>query len=192
MATITDPATHADRNAARYTRVAIVLHWTIAALIVLNLAIGLLHDSVFKGWIPAHKAIGMTVLLLSLVRLGWRLGHPAPAMPRDIPAWQRGVAHASHWAFYLLMLMLPISGWIFTSAAEKRYPLDFFGLFPLPYLPIGPSKGLAQGFNTAHGLMGWVLLALFVLHVAAALKHHFVDRDAVLARMTPGVRNPAG
>lgn len=191
MATISEPAMPVDRRADRYTRVAILLHWTIAALIVLNLAIGLLHDSVFKGWIPAHKAIGMVVLLLSIVRLGWRLTHPAPALPRDIPAWQRGLAHASHWAFYGFMLLLPISGWIFTSAGATRYPFGFFGLFPLPYLPIGPSKGLAQGFNTAHELMGWALLGLLVLHVAAALKHHFLDRDAVLARMTPGIRNPA-
>lgn len=184
-------ATSHDRASARYTSVAIALHWLIAALLILNLAIGLLHSGLFKGWMPTHKAIGMTVLALSLLRLVWRLTHPAPPLPRDMPAWQRGLAHASHAGFYLLMLALPLSGWIFTSASATPRPLGFFGLFVIPNLPIGPDKGLNETLNTAHGLMGWVLLALIVLHVAAALKHHFVDRDTVLTRMMPGARTPS-
>ena len=167
----------------RYTRVAIGFHWTIAALIVVNLAIGLLHDFL-KGvpLIPLHKSIGITVLVLSIARLAWRLAHPAPALPAGVPGWQRAASAATHWALYALMILMPLTGWWFVSAATKRYPLDWFGLFPVPFLPV--SSG--GPFNReAHELLGWTMLALILLHVAAALKHHLVDRDTVLLRMLP-------
>ena len=172
--------------AARYSRVAIGFHWTIAALILVNLAIGLLHDA-FKGvpLIPLHKSIGITVLVLSIARLGWRLAHPAPALPAHVPGWQRAASAVTHWALYALMILMPLTGWWFVSAATKRYPLDWFGLFPVPYLPVSAGGPLTR---TAHELLGWTMLALILLHVAGALKHHLIDRDAVLARMLPSLR----
>jgi len=134
---------------------------------------------------PAHKAIGITVLVLTLGRIGWRLGHRPPPLPPATPGWERLAAHAVHRLFYLLLMVLPLSGWAMVSGI-RRNPLDWFGLFPIPYLPIPPS--LAHLGHDAHGLIGFAMLGLVALHVAAALRHHFVLRDGVLSRMLPGTR----
>jgi cytochrome b561 len=170
----------------RYSRVAIALHWTIAALIIVNLAIGLLHESLLPGTIPLHKSIGMLVLALSVVRLLWRLTHRPPPLPLTVKGWEKGLAHAVHWALYLLMILLPLSGWFFTSASPKRYPLSFFGLFPLPPLPVAQDKAVSDIVAERHEQFAWIMIALLVLHVAAALKHRFVDYDRTLDRMLPG------
>ena len=176
----------------RYTGVAIALHWTIAALILLNLWLGLAGDSLPKDWkvMPVHKAIGITVLALTLVRIGWRVTHPAPPLPEDMPHWERVAAHANHYAFYGLMLLLPLTGWAMVSGTDKRRPLEWFGLFDIPYLPV--SKAVGGLGHDLHGLFGWAMIALAVLHIGAALKHHFVARDTVLTRMLPFLRAPAG
>ncbi len=171
----------------RYTRIAIALHWTIAILIVTNLTIGLLHDSLLKGALPLHKSIGMTVLTLSLVRLGWRLGHRPPPLPATVKRWEKGLAHAVHWTFYALMILIPLSGWIFSSASPKRHPLIFFGLFPLPYFPVPQDKAITSVWADRHELMAYLMIVLLLLHFAGALKHRFVDRDRTLDRMLPGV-----
>jgi cytochrome b561 len=171
----------------RYHRVAIWFHWSIALLVLANLALGLLHESLFDGigWVmPIHKSIGLTVLALTLGRIAWRLTHRPPPHPSTMPAWERAAAGTTHFLFYVLMLALPLSGWAMVSGSAKRRPLEFFGLFDVPYLPVGPSVGSAAG--NAHGLLGWIMLALVLLHVAAALRHHFVLRDGVLGRMGVG------
>ncbi|MET0271122.1 MAG: cytochrome b [Sphingomonas sp.] len=172
----------------RYTLVAIWLHWVIAALVLWNLAGGIgqafLPEAAAELLWSGHKAIGISVLFLSVARLAWRLGHRPPPLPA-MPRWQAVSAHALHWSFYLLIILMPLSGWVFSSAAEKRRPLNFFGLFDIPYLPVaqGPDAGaVPHGF---HVYAGWTMAALVVLHIAAALKHHFVDRDRTLARMLP-------
>jgi len=165
---------------SRYSGIAILFHWTIAVLVLVNLWIGLVGGSM-----PAHKAIGITVLVLTLGRIGWRLGHRPPPLPPATPAWERLAAHAAHRLFYLLLLVLPLSGWAMVSGT-RRNPLDWFGLFPIPYLPIPPS--LAHLGHDAHGLIGFAMLGLVALHVAAALRHHFLLRDDVLSRMLPGTR----
>ena len=174
----------------RYSRVAIAFHWTIAALIVFNLWLGLAHEALPKGWqvMPVHKSIGLTVLALTLGRIGWRLAHPAPPLPGDLRPWERLAAKASHLLLYALMLALPLTGWAMSSG-PKRYPLSWFGLVDVPYLPM--SADAAKLGHDAHGLFGWAMIALLLLHVGAALRHHFVLRDNVLARMTPGVPAPA-
>lgn len=164
----------------RYSGIAILFHWTIAALVLVNLWIGLIGGSM-----PAHKAIGITVLVLTLGRIGWRLGHRPPPLPSGTPGWERMAAHATHLLFYILLIVLPLSGWAMVSG-EKRYPLDWFALFPIPYLPIPPS--LAHLGHEAHELLGFAMLGLVALHVAAALRHHFLLRDGVLSRMLPGPR----
>ncbi len=169
----------------RYTRVAIALHWTIAILIVTNLTIGLLHDSLLPGTIPLHKSIGMLVLLLGLVRLGWRIGHRPPPLPASVRPWERRLSAVVHWLFYALMILIPLSGWIFTSASLKRHPLGFFGLFPLPMFPVPQDKAIASVWADRHELMAYLMIALLLIHVAGALRHRFVQRDGVLGRMLP-------
>jgi len=173
----------------RYHGVAIWFHWAIALLVLANLALGLLHESLFDGlrWVmPVHKSIGFTVLALTLGRIYWRLTHRPPPHPSGMAAWERVAAGATHFLLYALMLALPLSGWAMVSGTAKRRPLEFFGLFDLPYLPVGQAVGGAA--RNAHGLLGWVMLALIALHVAAALRHHFLLRDTVLARMVPALR----
>lgn len=169
----------------RYGRGAIWFHWTTAALVIANLAIGLLHDSLLagaKGAMPLHKAIGMTALVLTLARIGWRLAHRPPPLPVRLPPAERMAARTAHVAFYALLLALPLTGWVLVSGGTRR-PFSWFGLFDLPYLPI--SKAAGGVAHQAHGLLGYVMTALVVLHVAAALRHHFLLRDGVLARMAP-------
>lgn len=173
----------------RYSRVAIAFHWVIAALIVFNLWLGLAHDSLPKDWqvMPVHKAVGITVLVLTLGRIAWRLTHPAPPLPSDLTPWERLAANASHVLLYAFMLAMPLTGWAMSSGPKRR-PLTWFGQFDIPYLPV--SATTADFGRDAHGVLGWGLIALLLVHIGAALRHHFLLRDNVLARMTPGVSAP--
>jgi len=183
-----DPARR-DGGLRRYSTVAMWFHWTIAALVIGNLAIGLLHDGVpvFRSLMGAHKAIGITVLVLTLGRVAWRLGHRPPPLPADVSAWQKGLSHAVHWSLYGLMLLMPLTGWIMVSGPEGRRPLNWFGLFDLPYLPA--SGAAAESAHGGHAVLGWVMLALVAMHVAAAL-YHLARRDGVVWRMAPALERP--
>lgn len=176
---------------ARYSTVAIAFHWTIAALVIANLIIGIGHDGIpaLRALMGAHKAIGITVLVLTLARVAWRIGHRPPPLPARTPGWEKGLAHAVHWTLYLLMLAMPLTGWLMVSGPSPSgatRPTSWFGVFDIPALPASP--GAADLGHDAHGLLGWVMLALVVLHVAAALRHHLLLRDTVLARMAPILR----
>lgn len=170
---------------ARYSRVAIAFHWTIAVLVIANLVIGIGHEKVpaLRALMGAHKAIGLTVLALTLGRIAWRLAHRPPPLPAAMPAWEKASAHGVHWLLYALLLAMPLTGWLMVSGPE-RWPLTWFGLFDLPYLPA--STAAADAGHEGHVLLGWLMLALVALHVAAALRHHLLLRDGVLARMLPG------
>ncbi|MDX2276305.1 MAG: cytochrome b/b6 domain-containing protein [Hyphomonadaceae bacterium] len=198
--------------ASRYTAVAIVLHWAIAFAIVFNIVLGFwMHGAAEAGTASAavfeafqlHKSVGLTVLALSLVRLGWRLAHRPPPFPAHMPSWEKTVALATHWAFYALMIGLPLSGWLYVSAgwsheANRAFnvPTIYFGLFQVPHLfglaaQSADTRAAAAGAAfTAHWLLAYGAIALAALHVAAALKHQFFDRDATLARMVPGLKAP--
>jgi cytochrome b561 len=168
-----------------YTRTALTLHWVTALLIVAGFAIGLyavdlkLSPTKLKlySW---HKWIGVTVFLLAVARLAWRARHPAPPPPLSMARWERLVARTTHAAIYVLLLVLPVSGWLMSSASGV--PVVYFGLWPLPDL-VAKDKALADALKLVHYGLNKTLLALVVLHVGAALKHHFVDRDDVLRRM---------
>ncbi|GAA0733041.1 cytochrome b [Sphingomonas japonica] len=180
---------HQDAIQRRYTGGAIAFHWSIAVLVLVNVAIGLFGESLLAGipnQMPVHKAIGITVLVLSIARTGWRIAHPAPPPPATLPGWQRLAARISHGAFYILLIALPLTGWLMVSGTEKRRELSWFGLFDIPYLPVGTAAGDAG--HELHEMLGLLMAALIVLHVAAALRHHFVLRDGTLARMLPGAR----
>lgn len=180
----------------RYTTVAIALHWVIAALILTNIVLGLAHDSVSKliggqmMWL--HKSFGMTVLLLSLFRLVWRLTHRPPSLPSQMPAWEVWLARATHWAFYALMIGLPLTGWVFSSASPRNAPIPFFGLqwpfLPLHSLDMVQRKALTGSWHGYHVILGWVAIALIALHVAAALKHWLFNKDNVLHHMIPALK----
>ena len=170
----------------RYDRVAIAAHWLLALLIALNLSLGFyMHELPLSpqrlrlfNW---HKWAGFTILLLSALRLGWRATHaPPPDLP--MPAWQRVAAHAVHRAMYALFFVVPLSGWGYSSAAG--FPLVWFGVLPLPdWVPVDPAW--ADALKTLHKAAALALALLVLLHVAAALKHHAVDRDGLLQRMHP-------
>ncbi|QGP79800.1 cytochrome b [Sphingobium sp. CAP-1] len=167
----------------RYTSVARALHWIIAILIIGNLAFGFAHDALPKDWavMPVHKSIGLTVLALTLLRLLWRLTHPAPPLPAAMPLWEKGAAHATHILFYALMLILPLSGWIMSSAGTR--PLNWFFLFDVPKFAVAKDDAIVGLSRGAHELLPWLWVALIALHVGAALRHHFMLKDDVLRRM---------
>ncbi|MBL8545497.1 MAG: YceI family protein [Hyphomonadaceae bacterium] len=199
-------------RAQRYTAVAIVLHWAIATAILFMIPMGLwMHESAEHGDVSAqlfrayqlHKSIGLTVLALSFVRLAWRLMNPPPPMPAHMPVWERFVAKATHWAFYALMIGLPLSGWLYVSTGwsihdEAPLPVatHWFGLFEVPALfglnqaGLGVREDAAEAALTAHAYLAYAALGLAALHVLAALKHQLFDKDEVLAHMVPGLRAP--
>jgi cytochrome b561 len=161
-------------------------HWLIAALILAQGVIGL--AMVGMGLAPAklrvfalHKSIGLTILALALLRIAWRLTERRPADPPGTPRWQRRVARAMHVVLYLLILALPLSGWWFNSAANA--PLAWFGLVDVPSLTGGYAPVWKPRALFLHQVLFWLLVALLVVHVGAALWHHFKQRDDVLRRM---------
>ena len=129
-----------------------------------------------------HKWIGVTVFVLAVFRIGWRLSHRPPPLPVAVPSWQQRAAHVSHLALYLLLFAIPVSGWLYSSATGV--PTVYLGWVQLPDL-VGRDKALAEFLKQAHIVLNTTLLAVVVIHVAAALKHHFVDHDEVLVRMLP-------
>lgn len=167
----------------KYNRGARAFHWTIAIFIIVNIALGLLHEPLEKivQLMPLHKSIGLSVLVLTVGRIGWRLAWTKPPWPGSVTPFERAVASGTHFLLYVLMLAMPLTGWVFSSAG--KYPLTFFDLFPWPKLPVVKDSLLAGLTHEAHEILGWVMLALIVLHVAAALRHHFVLKDSILRRM---------
>ncbi len=184
-----------DVGRRRFTGVAITLHWVIAALIVTNFLIGLKFDEL-KGLqlfalLQWHKSFGITVLALSLLRLAWRLMHPPPPYPPHMPAWEQAAASAAHWGFYLLMLAIPLTGWIIVSASPTNIPTVLYKTIPWPHiglvhsLPMAERKSLGHTVLGVHGTLAWGVATLLVIHVLAALRHQFLARDEVLWRMLP-------
>lgn len=173
-----------NRPAQRYNRGARLLHWAIALLIIANILLGIAHACINKDWpvIPLHKSIGLTVLALTMLRIVWRAGHRPPPLPTQMPRWEKGAAHGLHGLFYALMLALPLTGWVMSSAGQ--YPLRWFNLFVVPKFAVAKGDVLVAFSHGSHGVLGLVFGALIVLHVAAALRHHLVLKDDVLARMT--------
>ncbi len=173
-------------NTARYTMTAIGLHWLMALLIFAAFPLGLyMHDlklSPTKLQLYSyHKWIGMTVLLLAILRILWRATHKPPAL--HIPRWQEIGSSIVHALLYLLIMAVPLSGWLMSSA--KGVQTVWFGVLPLPDL-VGRDKALGHLLGIVHETLNYTLLVLVILHIIAALKHHFIDRDEVLTRMLPG------
>ncbi len=171
---------------AHYTRLAIAAHWLLALLIAANFSLGVyMHELAMSpqrlrmfNW---HKWAGITILALSALRLLWRLTH-APPPDAPMPAWLRRAAHTVHRLLYLLFFAVPLAGWGYSKASG--IPVVWFGVLPLPdWVPV--DKPLADALKAAHKLLAGALGALVLVHVAAALKHQFIDRDGLLRRMRP-------
>lgn len=176
---------------ATYTRTAISLHWLVAIAIVTTFSVGLYMSDLplspaklkIYSW---HKWAGVTIFLLVAFRLLWRLTHRPPALPAGIPAWQQTAAEAAHWLLYALMIAVPLSGWLMSSA--KGFQTVYFGVLPLPDL-LAKNKELGHTLETVHEALNFTMAGLVLAHAGAALKHHFIDRDAVLTRMLPFLKN---
>ena len=173
-------------EASRYTTTAIALHWLLALALLGSLAVGVTMTELplsplrlkLTNW---HKWAGITIMVLSFVRLAWRLSHRPPA-DLPMPAWQRKVATGTHRMLYALFFLVPLAGWAYSSAAG--FPVVVFGVLPLPdFVPA--DKALAEAIKPLHKVLAWLLALLVLGHVGAALKHHFIDRDGLLARMWP-------
>ena len=169
----------------RYSLVAIILHWAIAALLAFQISVGwALEDLGARGFAlyQWHKSVGITILGLTLLRIVVRYWKPRPA--RLEGGWQGALASGVHFGLYAFMLGAPLSGWALVSTAKVKVPTLLFGVLPLPHLPLPASAHeLAEG---GHGLIAWLGIALFLLHVAGALRHHFLIRDGLIWRMIPG------
>jgi cytochrome b561 len=172
----------------KYGGMAILLHWLIALMIICTFTLGLVMVDI-PGLTPTklkyfswHKWSGVTILALACIRLLWRLTHATPPYPAGMPRWQIGAAHLTHFLLYLLIFAVPLSGYFYTLSAGV--PVVYLGLFPLPVL-IAPHPELKAALKLTHYLLNMTLLAFVCLHVLAALKHHFIDRDEVLKRMLP-------
>jgi cytochrome b561 len=179
----------------RYTHVAIALHWISALAVLALIGIGLVmtHADLapmrrfqLYQW---HKSVGLTVLGLSLLRLGWRLTHRPPPLPATLPPRERAGAHAAHALLYGLVLGLPLVGWAMVSASPFNLPTMLYGVLPWPHLPTLPElpnrAAVEAGLKWVHAVGAWFLVALLALHVGAALRHHVFLRDDTLRRMLP-------
>jgi cytochrome b561 len=194
----------------RYSSVAIALHWAIALCILSMIPMGLWMTAAIERpesqalayrIFQIHKSVGFLILALTVVRIVWRVTHRPPTLPGDMKRWEAFAAGATHVAFYGLMLALPLTGWLYVStgwAVSQDRALDvatsWFGLFPIPHLPgvaeltAQMRRALAFQAMGAHAWLAWGAVVLIVLHVGAALKHQFIDRDGVLSHMIPGLQ----
>lgn len=170
----------------RYGPTAKALHWTIVVLLLAQFAIGWIMPDVHKGPpgapMTAHISLGITILLLIVVRLAWRLTHPV-APEASLPSWQRVSSEAVHWTLYIMVIATTLSGWFFASF--RGWHVRFLGIFPMPMLDSGSELGV-EALNGWHQISMWILLTLIGAHVVAALVHLFIYRDRVMQRMLPG------
>ena len=184
----------------RYGSVAMTLHWLIAAAIVFNLCLGLYVAKILTdqdpsrfGLIQLHKSVGLTVLLLSLLRLGWRLVNPVPPLPDSLSPPMKVLARGTHCLFYFLMIAIPLAGWALASSSPLGLPTSYFGLFNWPHIPFlavlprVQKKMLSHEFFTVHTYLAFSAIVLLVLHIAGAL-YHQLHGDNVLRRMLPGTK----
>lgn len=182
---------------SRYSAVAMLLHWAIAGLILANLFVGwrmgFLGAMAQFNAFQLHKSIGITVLVLSLVRLAWRLTHRAPPLPASMTPFERFAAKATHLFFYVMMIGMPLTGWALVSVSPLNIPTLLWHHIPWPHigvlhdLPAGPKARVDHLATRVHVALAFGGAALIALHVAAALKHQFLQRDGVLGRMLPFV-----
>ena len=176
----------------RYTDVAIALHWLLAVLILGQIAFGWYLQEIPRGtpprtiYVNLHKSTGLTIGLLILVRLFWRLTHPAPPLPLSLPAWERRAARASHFALYACMLIMPAAGYL--ASNFSKFGVNYFNAVLFPPWGIDDRRIYAV-FNTTHVVTSYVFVTLIVIHVLAALRHLYL-RNGIFRRMWPARASP--
>ena len=176
-------------NNPRYHSFSQVLHWLIAGLIVLQFVLANLADGASESGsairelalLANHKSVGITILALVIVRLLWRMKTPPPGLPTTMDQWQVLASHISHWTLYSLIILLPISGWLMSSASA--YSVSWFNLVQLPDF-VAPNAELKEFFEGIHEFLGKALFVVALIHILAAVKHQVIDKDGVLARMS--------
>jgi cytochrome b561 len=182
----------AIRNTTRrWGAVAQLFHWLIVLGIVAQFTLATLFDDLPAGakkltLLSRHKSIGITILMLALLRLLWRRANPTPALPPALKPWERSLAKLTHVLLYVLLFAVPVSGWLMSSA--RGFPVSWFGLWQLPDL-VPKDKPLYESLVTVHTALAWTLGVVAIVHLLAALKHHFVLKDDVLRRMLPFTTN---
>ena len=179
----------------RYTSVAIALHWIIALMLGLMIALGKnMHDGegVPVEWMfQLHKSVGITILALMIARILWRLSNKPPALPADMKSLEKTASHSVHIGLYALMFLLPITGWLMVSTSPFAVATVLYGNIPWPHLPVLPElaletrQSLYPTMTNIHELMSWALIVLFALHLGGAIKHELSDEEGVLKRMIP-------
>ena len=186
------------RNTSRrYGSVAMLFHWVLAAAVIFMLWLGIAMEGMapdgrllgldqFAAY-QLHKSIGFTILVLAVSRLVWRWINPVPPLPENLKTWERWAAKFTHVALYLLLIAMPIVGWIMVSASPWQIPTVLYGVVELPHIT-GPNEQLEGAMIRLHATLGFVFIALLVLHVVAAAKHHFVLKDDTLKRILPGTQ----
>ena len=175
---------------SRYSTVSVILHWLIALMILSQVLLITAHEAtegqaISGQFVQIHKAAGLTVLILTLARIGWRLANPAPPMPGTMKGWEKLLARGIHILFYVALIAMPLTGWLASSASGRD--ISWFGLFNWPLLPIEGGRPVSRQLMDVHELVMKGMYALVALHVLAALKHQFIDRDNVLHRMIPWI-----
>jgi len=171
----------------RWGALAQLLHWLIVLLIIAQFTLATLFDDLPSGarklaLLARHKSIGITILMLAVVRLAWRRANPTPPLPDTLKPYERSLARLTHALLYLLLFAVPLTGWTMSSA--RGFPVSWFGFFTLPDL-VPKNKALYEVLLTTHGILAWTLGVVAIIHLLAALKHHFVLKDDVLRRMLP-------
>jgi cytochrome b561 len=177
----------------RWGAIAQLLHWLIVLFIVAQLTLATLFEQLPAGakkltLLSRHKSIGITILMLALVRLAWRWSNPTPTLPDTLKPYERALARLTHALLYVLLFAVPLSGWLMSSA--RGFPVSWFGFLQLPDL-VPKNKVLYEALVTTHGILAWSLGIVATVHLVAALKHHFVLKDDVLRRMLPSSSNKA-
>lgn len=176
-----------SQPSSTYSSVSIALHWIIAVLAISQIGLIMISDAVSgpdRGfWMMLHKSGGLLILVLTLVRLAWRVREPWKPMPVATPRWQTWLARTTHVGFYVVLLGMPLGGWAASSAGGRE--ILFYGLFQWPLLPIGGGRDAAEAFMAGHELAAKFLYVLIALHVLGALKHQFLDKDNELKKMLP-------
>ncbi|HKR35896.1 MAG TPA: cytochrome b [Steroidobacteraceae bacterium] len=177
---------HLKNTLTRYGAVAQLFHWAIVALVITQFVLARRAEGLSPvakiGVLATHKSVGITILGLALLRLTWRLLNPVPPLPAGTPRWQDRAAHVSHFLLYALLFITPVLGWLMSSA--RNFSVSWFGLVQLPDF-IAPNRATYETLHEAHEIMAYSLASIAIVHAAAALKHHFFDRNDVLRRMLP-------
>ncbi len=173
---------------AKYSKIAILFHWLIAILIGANILLANLAEDLPRAaraaYMIPHKAIGISILILTIGRILWRLTHRPPALPDKVAGWQAKAGHSAHILFYVLMIAMPLTGWLMIGAKGNAAPVAFFGLFTLD-MAVGKNAMLADIGNEGHEILVAPLIVLIGLHILGALKHQFIDKMPFIQRMWP-------